>query len=195
MCGRESLLPGVSLKQCFVLLHWALEKNTGLDLIQYAYSVIRIAVQKKVELVTLTELHNNIYCEQKNQVFLMHLMPLNDISSQILVLGWFLGTHTATSCLRLSAEKADVSAGAAAQPGATGPLIPNSSTICFQGIERGTSLTFRVVLPVAVRQSLIPRGPGAELCLQPLTPAPPPAASPKEPFRNFVTRFFWVLKN
>lgn len=57
--------------------------------------------------------------------------------------------------------------------GTAGRFAPKFSTICSQEMERATSLTFRVFLPVAAGWS--------KLCLQILLHAPAPAVSLREP--------------
>lgn len=98
--------------------------------------------------------------------------------------GRFLGTQAHTLPRGWSAVSQAVSRkgwsslqGAGAKLGPAGLLIPNSSTICFQEIERGAPLTFGVFLPLAIKQSSIVLSPGSELCLQSLSLTPVPTVS------------------
>lgn len=70
-------------------------------------------------------------------------MAFSDTSPHIQFAQWFLGT-VAAPCIEtpLGAVRGEAL-------GTAGWIIPNFSTMCFQEIERGTSLTLWVVLPEA----------------------------------------------
>lgn len=150
MCIGEERVACVSVKQCFMLLHWLLEKSTGSALIQYAHSFIRINVQKGDELVTLTVLHNRIYSKKRNQIFLTHLM-LFDVSSQTVFAVWFLGTHTVTwieSCLAGCQQKRlIVSAGSWCQAGRCRAINSKLFHHLFSGNGGGNVTDLRGVFP------------------------------------------------
>jgi len=113
----------------------------------------------------------------------MRVIPFDAVSSPVVPAGWFLGARTTARLAGCGRKGWWALQGAGAMLGPTGPLTPNSSTICFQEIERGTSLTFGVVLPVAIRQSSVVRSPGSELCLQSISVPPAPAVSQRSSTR------------